>query len=142
MYCYKSCLASVVILVSMVYMLFVDKTNILVNVLTPDQLATYKKITKERRNHMLIGYLLGLLLSVAVVLTVKNKTLQVCYTVLITYVTSYFYYTLVPKSDYMILHLTADQHDEWLAVYLKMKNHYHVSLLLGILFVALATYAY
>lgn len=142
MYCYKSCLASVVILVSMLYMLFIDKTNTLVNVLTPEQLVIYKKIVKERRNHMLMGYLLGLILSVGVVLTVKNKHLQVCYSVLITYVTAYFYYTLVPKTDYMILHLTADQHDEWLAVYLKMKNHYHTSLLLGILFVALASYAY
>lgn len=143
MHCYTSCGLSVVFLVSMMYMLFmVDKSSELVNVLNDEQLELYKKIVIERRNIMIIGYILGLVLSVLAIYKEQNKSLQVCYAIVITYMVSYFYYTLTPKSDYMVLHLTTEeQRKAWLNAYLRMKNNYHFSMVLGIIFVALAAYS-
>lgn len=143
MYCWTSCTLAFIVLISMLYMLFVvDKSKELTSTLTSEQMESYKKIALERRNHMIVGYVLGLLLSVVAILTVRDKVLQVCYAITITYVVSYFYYTLVPKSDYMLIHLnTEEQRRGWLKVYLKMKNNYHLSFVLGIIFVALAVYA-
>ena len=143
MHCRISCTFSFIVLVSMLFMLFVvDKSKELENVLTKEQLERYKKIIIERRNHMIVGYIIGLLLSIVAVLTINDKILQVCYAITITYVASYFYYTLVPKSDYMLIHLnTEEQRRAWLKVYLKMKYNYHLSFILGIIFVALAVYA-
>ena len=143
MHCWTSCTLAFIVLVSMIYMLFVvDKSSELTSVLNEEQLARYKNIAHERRNHMIVGYILGLLLSIVAVLSVKDKVYQVCYAITITYFVSYFYYTLVPKSDYMLIHLeTEEKRRAWLSVYLKMKNNYHLSFILGIVFVALAVYA-
>jgi uncharacterized protein YacL len=143
MHCWTSCTLSFIVLISMIYMiLLVDKSSELTSVLNEEQLIRYKNIAHERRNHMIIGYILGLLLSIVAVLSVKDKVYQVCYAITITYFVSYFYYTLVPKSDYMLIHLeTEEKRRAWLAVYLKMKNNYHLSFILGIVFVALAVYA-
>lgn len=143
MHCWTSCSLAFIVLISMIFMLFiVDKSSELTTVLNEEQLERYKKIANERRNHMIVGYILGLLLSVIAVLTVTDKVYKVCYAITITYFVSYFYYTLVPKSDYMLIHLeTEEKRRAWLAVYLKMKNNYHLSFLLGIIFVGLAVYA-
>lgn len=143
MHCWTSCTLAFIVLISMLYMLLVvDKSKELTSTLTDEQMTRYKKIANERRNHMIVGYILGLLLSIVAILSVKDKVLQVCYAITITYVVSYFYYTLVPKSDYMLIHLdTEEQRRAWLKVYLKMKNNYHLSFVLGIIFVALAVYA-
>jgi uncharacterized protein YacL len=143
MHCWTSCTLAFLVLVSMAYMVMItDKSKELTSVLNEEQLQRYKKIANERRNHMIIGYILGLALSIVAVLSTKNKVYQVCYAITITYFVSYFYYTLAPKSDYMVIHLeTEEQRRAWLAVYLKMKNNYHLSFILGIVFVALAVYA-
>lgn len=143
MNCVFSCSLAAVFLFSMMYMLImVDKSGELVKVLNPEQMEIYKKIVIERRNLMIVGYIIGLTLSAVMTLYVNNKSLQVCYAIIITYMTSYFYYTLMPKSDYMLLHLTNEQNKAWLDVYLKMKNNYHLSFLLGMLFVGFAVYGY
>lgn len=143
MHCVTSCYLAMVFLFSMLYMtLMVDKSKTLVNVLSKEQLELYKKIVVERRNHMIVGYLLGLSLSTIVIMTTKEKYLQVCYAIIITYLVSYFYYTLMPKTDYMLIHLeTEEKRRAWLNVYLRMKNNYHLSFVLGIIFVAFASHS-
>ena len=143
MNCVFSCTLAAVFIFSMLYMLImVDKSSELVKVLDPTQMEIYKKIVVERRNLMIVGYIIGLILSAVMTLYVNKRSLQVCYAIIITYMTSYFYYTLMPKSDYMLLHLNSDQNEAWLSVYLKMKNNYHLSFLLGMLFVGFAVYGY
>ena len=143
MNCVFSCTLAAVFIFSMMYMLImVDKSSELVKVLDPTQMEIYKKIVVERRNLMIFGYIIGLILSAVMTLYVNKRSLQVCYAIIITYMTSYFYYTLMPKSDYMLLHLNSDQNEAWLSVYLKMKNNYHLSFLLGMLFVGFAVYGY
>jgi uncharacterized protein YacL len=143
MHCWTSCTLSIIVLISMGYMVMItDKSKELTSVLNEEQLQRYKKIANERRNHMIVGYILGLVISIIAVLSTNDKVYQVCYAITITYFVSYFYYTLVPKSDYMLIHLdTEERRRAWLAVYLKMKNNYHLSFILGIVFVALAVYA-
>ena len=46
----------------------------------------------------------------------------------------YMYYTLSPKSDYMLNHLTTSkQNKAWLEMYKHMKFKYHSGFLFGIL---------
>lgn len=138
--CYLAC----IFLFSMMYMLFftLNKDNELKELLNENELARYRKIRRERRNLMLIGYLLGLIAAVLVIVTIKGRELKICLSVVVVYICSYYFYTLAPKSDYMILHLeTNEKRQAWLSVYLKMKKNYHISMILGLIFVLLASYA-
>ena len=65
----------------------------------------------------------------------SNKTstmLQGCIFTVLSLGTAYFYYTLMPKSDYMLLHLTTpEQNQLWLNIYKHMKTKCHVGFLIG-----------
>lgn len=141
MYCYLICGLALVILFSMIYMmLIIDKSGELEKVLNTEELNRYKNIVKERRNLMLQGYIFGIAIAIISIQFFKNDMVQICAAVVITYLCSYIFYTLSPKSDYMLIHLdTVEKREAWLKVYLKMKNNYHFSMLLGLLFVALLT---
>ena len=59
---------------------------------------------------------------------------MLCTIVAITFVVSYFYYILHPKSDWMVKHLhSKDQRDAWLQVYRHMQVQCHVGFVLGII---------
>ena len=146
--CYTTCAISIVFIVGMIYMsLAIDKTAVskdFISVLNPKQRETYKKITNERRTLYMTGYGLGLLLSLIVLLVQYSYNIKMskvgmaCLTGAITFVISYFYYILSPKSDYMILHIEGDkQKTAWLKIYRTMQYHYHLSLFLGIVGVSL-----
>ena len=67
--------------------------------------------------------------------------INACVAVVIMSFVTYFYYILIPKTDYMILHLkTNKQHREWLNVYKTMQFDYHVSFVYSLLVVALLSY--
>ena len=52
----------------------------------------------------------------------------------ITLIVCIVYYSVMPKSDYMLNHLkTKEQVDAWLDVYLTMKQRYMFGFILGIL---------
>ena len=108
------------------------------------QRTIYKNIVNERKNLALQGYGLGLGLSIGFLvgrhflLKRKNSLLKasvsgLCFTVAITFIVQYFYYMLMPKSDWMLLQLSdEEQKRQWLEVYRAYSWNYHLSMLLGL----------
>ena len=104
------------------------------NVLTPQQRETYKKITQERMNIYIQGLVIGSVLAVLMSQMVKlDKNKKVCLFVVIALGFNYAYYSLYPKSTYMLQHLTnKEQNQAWLNIYKEMKTRCMVGLLLGL----------
>jgi hypothetical protein len=96
----------------------------------------YDGIVRERRNHYLLGLLLGMLLSAVVVGRNPSFTFgtRVAYFLAITLSVAVIVYTFLPKSDYMLHHLKSPEENRaWLEMYQTMKQRYMVGFLLGAL---------
>jgi hypothetical protein len=110
-----------------------------------DELDTiYTNIALERRNLYVQGLVLGLVLAVAVCwkLKISNKFHKVSLMTAITLFVAFSYYSLMPKSDYMLNHLkTEEQNKAWLAVYKTMKERYMLGIVGGALAAIPLSYA-
>jgi len=99
----------------------------------------YFLIVNERRSIYIKGFLLGLVLSLATAISLKNsqsisKLCNICIIFAMSATIQYFFYVLSPKSDYMILHLDNKQEREaWLKIYKSMQINYHAGFLLGLI---------
>lgn len=148
MVCYTSCSVAGVVLFSMVYMILaVDKSYIkddFMKVLTPELQVKYNQIMKERRDAYIKGFIGGFIISLVSWLYIRNSMnsmVSVCYLVSMTYIIMYVYYTMTPKSDLFVVHLNDPvARAKWAEVYSYMKYNYHMSILLGIVFVGLFSY--
>jgi hypothetical protein len=108
----------------------------------------YKKITDERQRIYYCGYALGLILSIIIIVYKTQKRLpmtngtMVCTVITVSFITNYFYYSLSPKSTYMLEHINSpEQTKAWLTMYKAMQYYWHAGLVLGIvatMFLALA----
>jgi hypothetical protein len=155
-FCYKSFAIALTFIVASVYMnLTIDKSSInknFMSVLSDEQKEKYKKIRQERLNIYFKGFLYSFIISLVIIFlksyllknniitsnmlksVLENKFTIGSFIAGATLLTTYFYYILSPKSDYMVLHLENDkQKKEWLNVYKKMQYTYHFGLLLGII---------
>ena len=113
-----------------------EQTDKLKQTLPPDLVEKYKNITIERRNHYVQGLILGLLLSfgVSYQLKIENEYYNTTLFLTITLLTAVVYYTIMPKSDYMLNHLTTqEQNRAWLDVYKSMRTKYMLGFILGVL---------
>lgn len=147
MVCLRSCSMSLVFLFSMLYMtLTIDKhamTQNLVKHFNAEQIEYYKQVIKERTVIYLTGFGIGLVASLALLFTLKNKLklnpwIITCTSVSLSYIVMYFYYTLSPKMDLMVVQLDKKEARlAWQLYYTTMKNKYHISMLLGFVFVSL-----
>ena len=67
-----------------------------------------------------------------------NPWIITCTCVSLSYIIMYFYYTLSPKMDLMVVQLEKKEARlAWQEYYTTMKNKYHISMLLGCVFVSL-----
>lgn len=153
MICGTSCFIAIVLLITNIYMIFSCKNTTLksefMNVLSEEQKKTYIDIIEERKNIYYTGFGLGILLSILFIFILNlkkiklNKVSNVCIVGLITFVTNYLYYILIPKKDYMLLHLTdKEQIKRWLDIYKYMQFNYHVGFLIGIMSVCVFSYSF
>lgn len=144
MVCIINCSLAFVFIISMIYMMFsIDKNEIknnFINKLDDNQKNIYKNIVEERRNIYFMGYGIGFIISLFLIyfksyFNIKiNKNSVICFILGITFLTTYFFYILYPKSNYMILHLkNENQIKEWLKVYKTMQWNYHFGLVLGLI---------
>lgn len=145
--CSTSCAISAMFIVGMIYMMYaVDKTttsDVLKATLSKEQQEKYASITRERRTIYFTGYGIGLALAFALLgyrtfvrpaSAPGYNMLTACFVAAVSFVTTYFYYILAPKSDYMVMHLTNDeQKSAWLKVYRVMQYNYHMGMVLGLL---------
>lgn len=154
MVCSISCSLSLIFLISMIYMNNAVSTNKVVDhykkQLPNDLQILYDKITIERTSINYYGYSLGVVLSLIIIyynLKMKDARISnmglVCITMSTCFITNYFYYILSPKTTYMLNHINnAEQAKAWLIMYRSMQVYYHTGLVLGILAVALITFAF
>ena len=94
----------------------------------------HANIVRERRNHYIQGLCLGLLVSFFISFHFKtvNKFYKMMMFTAVTLGIGVLYYLLMPKSDWMLLHLkTADENKAWLEVYKTMKQRYLIGMILG-----------
>jgi hypothetical protein len=118
-------------------------TQNLVKHFNAEQIDYYKRVIKERTVIYLTGFGIGLVSSLALLFAMKNKLklnpwIITCTSVSLSYIIMYFYYTLSPKMDLMVVQLdNKDARIAWQEYYTTMKNKYHISMLLGFVFVSL-----
>ena len=154
MVCKISCSISLVFLIGMIYMTTMMSNNETMRKYKqqiPDNLkALYQDIVEERRCIYYTGYGIGILLAMLFILfnnMVLDKsfstTSMVCITTSMAFVVNYFYYLLTPKTNYMLDHLeTPQQTRAWLKMYKMMQFHYHMGLVVGLIAVAILSYAW
>lgn len=122
--------------------------------LTDEQKIMYKKIVDERKKLAMQGYALGIAMSVGFLVGRKwfiksKKSLLstslsgLCATGAITFIVQYFFYILMPKSNWMLNHLNSEeQRDKWVKVYRAYSWNYHLSMLIGIIGASLLGYGF
>jgi len=124
---------------SMLYVMILhnnrNKVNKLHSVMSPEQIAIYKTVVRERMTNYVYGMLLGLLLGFIYISTNPIKSSYgICTFTVIVLGTNYLYYSLAPKSTYMLNHLTnKEQIDAWVEVYKEMKYRCFLGFVLGII---------
>lgn len=111
----------------------------------------YDKISNERLRISLYGYILGFILSLIIIiynytLVSRSKlttTSTVCLVICVSFITNFFYYTLSPKSAWMLDNIKSpEQSKAWLKMYRTMQVNYHVGLVLGIVAIGILAYAF
>ena len=152
MVCSTSCIISAVFIIGMIYFYNATSKSQVVQQyraqLPLPQKAIYDKIAAERLNISLKGYGLGFLLSLFIVYyNYQKKQLRpsatVCLVLATSFLTNYFYYTLSPKTDWMLNHVEGKaQTQAWLQMYRTMQYYYHAGLALGILGIGVFAYAF
>jgi len=106
------------------------------NMLDNEQQRIYKFIKVERLRIYLEGLVLGLF--TAILWNRCNMPTygmpNICIMTLLSNIVTYMYYTLKPKSTYMVNHLkSVKQNRGWMKVYNTMKKRHAMGILLGIL---------
>jgi uncharacterized protein YacL len=111
-----------------------EQHNVFQKQLSKELAIVHEAIAKERRNHYIQGLLLGLIISYLLngFLQSTNRFHKITLVLSVTTLVSVIYYSLMPKSDYMLNHLkTPEQTKAWLEIYKIMKNRYMWGFLLG-----------
>jgi presenilin-like A22 family membrane protease len=150
--CYISCALATIFVISSIFMTNMTQKNKIIQTYQsqlPSNLQNiYKKITDERQRIYYCGYALGLILSIIIIVYKNQKRFSmtnatmVCTVITVSFITNYFYYSLSPKSTYMLEHINSpEQTKAWLTMYKAMQYYWHAGLVLGIIatmFLALA----
>ena len=152
MACYVSCVLATIFVIASIFMTNMTQKNKTIQTYQsqlPSNLQNiYKKITDERQRIYYCGYALGLILSIIIIVYKNQKRIpmtnatMVCTVITVSFITNYFYYSLSPKSSYMLEHINSpEQTKAWLTMYKAMQYYWHAGLVLGIIatmFLALA----
>jgi hypothetical protein len=152
--CYLSCSISAVFLIAMIYMTFLTAKNATIqkyrDSLPIDLLNTYDEIVMERTKIYYTGYGLGICLAIGIILyntyilkeRLRPRSL-VCIIVASAFLMNYFYYTLAPKTKWMLNEITdPDDVKAWLEMYRSMNVYYHSGLAIGLIAVGFFGYAF
>ena len=138
MACFNYCALGAALLGSSILaMMSSKKSKNFVNfrkLLNQRQLEIYEMVTKERLSIYIQGLILGVLLAVLITFNSSLKgTSKLCVFVVIALGVNYMFYSLHPKSTYMLLHLNSQQQNAaWLNIYKEMKLRSKLGLLLGL----------
>jgi membrane protein insertase Oxa1/YidC/SpoIIIJ len=101
--------------------------------LDDNQKQIYKSVINERTNIYIQGLVLGIVLALLITFNTNlAKGNNVCLFIVIAIVVNILYYSLYPKSTYMLEHLKSqDQVKAWLNIYKEMKIRCKVGMIIG-----------
>lgn len=143
MVCGTTCLLGAAFVGSMLYCMVSTKDSNVFrefeNLLDAKQVKTYKAIANERLNLYLQGFFIGLVLAVLALNFIRQlKKMptgnKICLFVVIALGFNYLYYTLSPKSKYMLESLDSpEQVKAWLKIYRHMQVRVKSGAVLGII---------
>jgi hypothetical protein len=140
MNCTISAIAGVGLLGAAAYTSMVPKEDVnrLRDMVSGDAALAYEKISKERATLYIVGLLIGLGVAYLVVFLyggrISNRFHRATTFTAITLFTGVTFYTVYPKSDYMLNHIKNDKEAKaWMEVYKTMKMRYIVGFFLGAL---------
>lgn len=98
------------------------------SLLSEEQRIIYSKIKKERLHHFYIGLGIGSLLGLFIILYNSGFKSKFCLSGIILILTTVIVYYVLPKSDYMIQHLTTEEQKlSWL----KVSRNFHKKKMVG-----------
>jgi len=152
--CSITCIFSAVFVISMIFMTNAMSTSQTIQTyqkqLPQDLQILYQQIREERTQIFYTGYAIGFILALIIIVynTQIKKTkmgwpAMVCLTVIVAFITNYFYYILTPKTKWMLDHIeNPDQTKAWLQMYKSMQTYYHSSLVFGIIAIGLFAFAF
>lgn len=138
MNCYLSGMIGIAMLAGSFATMSVTETqnNYLRENLSPELAIKYNKIVLERRNLYIQGLILGLFIAYFVlkIQAPVNDFHKITLVLAIALPFCAIYYMLMPKSDYMLNHLSSKEEIQaWLKVYKTMKTRYILGMVLGLL---------
>ena len=116
----ENCTFSFVLVVYLLVTMFACKPSPKMLELTPMQQEIYDTVKQVRLMLFSIGIISGALVSKYFVAVLKVPYPK-CTIFALTYMFAVLFYTVAPKSTYMVYHLTEDQQREWMTIYNKMK---------------------
>lgn len=145
--CVSQCGLAIIIIIAQFYkMITCYKSPVFmefIKTLDNNQAKMYQSVMYERMSLYVQGQMLGLVIGLCLLYFAyvnRNKQnsaikyFNVCGLVFVITVVSYLYYSLSPKTTYMLNHLnTREQNDRWLDIYKEMKNCSITSFLVGII---------
>jgi phosphotransferase system glucose/maltose/N-acetylglucosamine-specific IIC component len=143
--------AFVIAMVLMNYWMITNQTTQKYKAQLPSSLQkTYDEIVKERTQIFYTGYIIGVLLAARLIYyntQIKKEKMgtcaMVCLTIFVAFITNYFYYTLSPKTKWMLNSIEdPEQTKAWLQMYRTMQLYYHGSLVLGLIAVGVLAFAF
>lgn len=135
MVCIKSCLLATMLLTSMIISMV---AGILIPIqnklnLNSHQKEIYNDIVKDRLKIFLIGLVFGIGIAYSLVTNINlDRSNKICIFIITTIIVNTIIYTIYPKKDWILRHLTKDQIDNWIKIYNEMKIKKIVGMSLGI----------
>ena len=146
MFCIPTCLLGFAFLGAMVFTMLKSKDSEVFkrfeSLLTEEQKKINREIKEERARIYLQGLALGLVFTLVVFMMAKGKVVgmlaRMCLFLFVGLGTASMYYSLMPKSKWMLDHLTTpEQSSAWLDIYQEMKSRHYRGLLFGMVGYAL-----
>ena len=139
MNCSLCCFIAAALLGSMFYFIIngSKKNNKILqfrSLLNDKQQKIHNTIIEERLNIYIQGFVLGLILALIYLKTMKNYKQPIyCIFIAIVLGVTYIHYTIMPKSTYMLEHINnQEQAKAWLGIYKEMKHRCHMGMILGV----------
>ena len=136
MNCYLSSLLGSSLLFASFYTSYSSKAemNKFKNKISSKSVKKYNEIIKERSKIYIFGLIIGVVLVFIMKnrLNLTNKFHKLATYTLIIFMTAVLFYTLSPKSDYMLNHINNNKESKaWLEIYKNMKHKYITGIILG-----------
>lgn len=136
MNCYLSSLLGSSLLFASFYTSYSSKSEMkkFKSKISSESIKKYNEIIKERSKIYIFGLIIGVttVLILKNILRFKNKLHKLTTYSFIIFMTAIIYYTLSPKSDYMLNHINNNNESKaWLEIYKNMKHKYITGIILG-----------